>query len=165
MTFLHNHDQILEFLRKIFLKSFQIYQNYLCALNLSYVLNTISVPHPDLNVFFTLVTAIRNAIKGSRQDYMEVWVVSIWLLVTSANHQMANTLVKFPTIDQYSCIIINYNFVIITWTVRPFLSSILFACSCSLRQGTLSSLPCPSEGTQNLLLFPGCLNLLINTHE
>ena len=33
MTCLHNHDQILEFLRKIFLKGFQIYQNYLCALN------------------------------------------------------------------------------------------------------------------------------------
>ena len=32
MTCLHNHDQILEFLRKIFLKDFQIYQNYLCAL-------------------------------------------------------------------------------------------------------------------------------------
>ena len=35
MTCLHNHDQILEFLRKIFLKGFQIYQNYLCALNFS----------------------------------------------------------------------------------------------------------------------------------
>ena len=34
MTCLHNHDQILEFLRKIFLKGFQIYQNYLCALSL-----------------------------------------------------------------------------------------------------------------------------------
>ena len=34
MTCLHNHDQILEFLRKIFLKGFQIYQNYLCALTL-----------------------------------------------------------------------------------------------------------------------------------
>ena len=34
MTCLHNHDQILEFLRKIFLKGFQIYQNYLCALKL-----------------------------------------------------------------------------------------------------------------------------------
>ena len=33
MTCLHNHDQILEFLRKIFLKGFQIYQNYLCALS------------------------------------------------------------------------------------------------------------------------------------
>ena len=32
MTCLHNHDQILEFLRNIFLKGFQIYQNYLCAL-------------------------------------------------------------------------------------------------------------------------------------
>ena len=32
MTCLHNHDQIIEFLRKIFLKGFQIYQNYLCAL-------------------------------------------------------------------------------------------------------------------------------------
>ena len=32
MTCLHNHDEILEFLRKIFLKGFQIYQNYLCAL-------------------------------------------------------------------------------------------------------------------------------------
>ena len=32
MTCLPNHDQILEFLRKIFLKGFQIYQNYLCAL-------------------------------------------------------------------------------------------------------------------------------------
>ena len=32
MTCLHNHDQILEFLRKIFWKGFQIYQNYLCAL-------------------------------------------------------------------------------------------------------------------------------------
>ena len=32
MTCLHNHDQILECLRKIFLKGFQIYQNYLCAL-------------------------------------------------------------------------------------------------------------------------------------
>ena len=32
MTCLHNHDQILEFLRKLFLKGFQIYQNYLCAL-------------------------------------------------------------------------------------------------------------------------------------
>ena len=32
MTCLHNHDQILEFLWKIFLKGFQIYQNYLCAL-------------------------------------------------------------------------------------------------------------------------------------
>ena len=32
MACLHNHDQILEFLRKIFLKGFQIYQNYLCAL-------------------------------------------------------------------------------------------------------------------------------------
>ena len=31
MTCLHNHDQILEFLRKIFLKGFQIDQNYLCA--------------------------------------------------------------------------------------------------------------------------------------
>ena len=34
MTCLHNHDQILEFLRKIYLKGFQIYQNYLCALML-----------------------------------------------------------------------------------------------------------------------------------
>ena len=33
MICLHNHDQILEFLRKIFLKGFQIYQNYLCALS------------------------------------------------------------------------------------------------------------------------------------
>ena len=32
MSCLHNHDQLLEFLRKIFLKGFQIYQNYLCAL-------------------------------------------------------------------------------------------------------------------------------------
>ena len=32
MICLHNHDQILEFLRKMFLKGFQIYQNYLCAL-------------------------------------------------------------------------------------------------------------------------------------
>ena len=32
MTCLHNHDQLLEFLKKIFLKGFQIYQNYLCAL-------------------------------------------------------------------------------------------------------------------------------------
>ena len=32
MTCHHNHDQILEFLRKIFFKGFQIYQNYLCAL-------------------------------------------------------------------------------------------------------------------------------------
>ena len=32
MTCLHNHDQILEFLQKIILKGFQIYQNYLCAL-------------------------------------------------------------------------------------------------------------------------------------
>ena len=32
MKCLHNHDQILEFLRKISLKGFQIYQNYLCAL-------------------------------------------------------------------------------------------------------------------------------------
>ena len=35
MTCLHNHDQILEFLRKIFWKGFQIYQNYLCALRIS----------------------------------------------------------------------------------------------------------------------------------
>ena len=34
MNCLHNHDQILEFLRKIFLKDFQIYQNYLCALTM-----------------------------------------------------------------------------------------------------------------------------------
>ena len=33
MTCLHYHDQILEFLWKIFLKGFQIYQNYLCALS------------------------------------------------------------------------------------------------------------------------------------
>ena len=33
MTCLHNHDQILEFLQKIFLKGFQIYQNYLCPLS------------------------------------------------------------------------------------------------------------------------------------
>ena len=33
MTCLHNHDQILEFLRKIFLNGFQVYQNYLCALS------------------------------------------------------------------------------------------------------------------------------------
>ena len=32
MTCLHNHYQILEFLQKIYLKGFQIYQNYLCAL-------------------------------------------------------------------------------------------------------------------------------------
>ena len=31
MTCPHNHDQILAFPRKIFLKGFQIYQNYLCA--------------------------------------------------------------------------------------------------------------------------------------
>ena len=31
MTCLHNHDQILEF-QRIFLKGFQIYQNYLRAL-------------------------------------------------------------------------------------------------------------------------------------
>ena len=36
MTCLHNHDQILEFLQKIFLKGFQIYQNYLCALTSTY---------------------------------------------------------------------------------------------------------------------------------
>ena len=41
MTCLHNHDQIIEFLRKIFLKGFQIYQNYLCALILKY-LNSLS---------------------------------------------------------------------------------------------------------------------------
>ena len=35
MICLHNHDQILEFLRKIFLKGFQIYQNYLCALSVN----------------------------------------------------------------------------------------------------------------------------------
>ena len=43
MTCLHNHEQILEFLRKIFLKVFQIYQNYLCALTYAlymYVLHT-----------------------------------------------------------------------------------------------------------------------------
>ena len=46
MTCLHNHDKILEFLRKIFLKGFQIYQNYLCALSISRCLigaKTISV--------------------------------------------------------------------------------------------------------------------------
>ena len=36
MACLHNHDQILEFRRKIFLKGFQIYQNYLCALRINY---------------------------------------------------------------------------------------------------------------------------------
>ena len=41
MTCLHNHNQILEFLRKIFLKGFQIYQNYLCALNVK--LNNVAV--------------------------------------------------------------------------------------------------------------------------
>ena len=35
MTCLHNHNQILEFLQKIFLKGFQIYQTYLCALNVT----------------------------------------------------------------------------------------------------------------------------------
>ena len=34
MTYLHNHDQILEFLWKILPKGFQINQNYLCALRL-----------------------------------------------------------------------------------------------------------------------------------
>ena len=33
MTCLHDHDQILEFLRKIFLGGFQIYQNYLWELH------------------------------------------------------------------------------------------------------------------------------------
>ena len=33
MSCLYNHDQILEFVRKISLKSFEIYQNYLCALS------------------------------------------------------------------------------------------------------------------------------------
>ena len=32
MSCLYNHYQILEFVRKISLKSFEIYQNYLCAL-------------------------------------------------------------------------------------------------------------------------------------
>ena len=43
MTCLHNHDQILEFLRKIFLKGFQIYQNYLCALTYRWL------PHRNSN--------------------------------------------------------------------------------------------------------------------
>ena len=45
MTCLHNHDQILEFLRKIFLKGFQIYQNYLCALMHHEGYTTFTVPN------------------------------------------------------------------------------------------------------------------------
>ena len=43
MTCLHNHDQILEFLRKIFLKGFQIYQNYLCALIIVHINNLYNI--------------------------------------------------------------------------------------------------------------------------
>ena len=38
MSCLHNRDQILEFLRKFFLKGFHIYQNYLCVLEYRLVL-------------------------------------------------------------------------------------------------------------------------------
>ena len=46
MTCLHNHDQILEFLRKIFLKGFQIYQNYLCALRYWHWISFVNVFEP-----------------------------------------------------------------------------------------------------------------------
>ena len=49
MTCLHNHDQVLEFLRKIFLKGFQIYQNYLCALK--------AQPKKKIYIYFIKYTA------------------------------------------------------------------------------------------------------------
>ena len=37
MTCIHDLDEILKFQRDMFLKGFQIYQNYLCALTSEYV--------------------------------------------------------------------------------------------------------------------------------
>ena len=54
MTCLHNHDQILEFLRKIFLKGFQIYQNYLCAFKDYIDQHNESLHYADIHVCNTL---------------------------------------------------------------------------------------------------------------
>ena len=68
MTCLHNHDQILEFLRKIFLKGFQIYQNYLCALI-----------HVDL--FFYLIimydTKVKKKKKFSSENMQHIIVLKL----------------------------------------------------------------------------------------
>ena len=67
MTCLHNHDQILEFLRKIFLKGFQIYQNYLCALNyLSSVLKSFIETFPgDWQLFqYVVIDSVGMHIRG-----------------------------------------------------------------------------------------------------
>ena len=79
MNCLHNHDQILEFLRKIFLKGFQIYQNYLCAL-------TLKVPEKlqlyGLYVYYVVHICdfgmLRVNISKSR---------GIWILVVKTNKQ------------------------------------------------------------------------------
>ena len=69
MTCLHNHDQILEFLWKIFLKGFQIYQNYLCALNVTPSLTLILILFITLpqakNPIITITLFVRDIIAGA----------------------------------------------------------------------------------------------------
>ena len=80
MTCLHNHDQILEFLQKIFLKGFQIYQNYLCALKLFLtlelrkwkfdnkllLLNCLKLLHATATVWFMNRNQISSTTKGKK---------------------------------------------------------------------------------------------------
>ena len=65
MTCLHNHDQILEFLRKLFLKGFQIYQNYLCALTL---LDRKFFPHKNKSIYTCAVLMSRVQTSSSDTD-------------------------------------------------------------------------------------------------
>ena len=67
MTCLHNHDQILEFLRKIFLKGFQIYQNYLCALR-KFI--TITVLHLTVMEAFVMTKKTPMGITTSLQPFI-----------------------------------------------------------------------------------------------
>ena len=84
MTCLHNHDQILEFLRKIFLKGFQIYQNYLCALKphirdkwvCGTETNMVQRRCPISFCYAILLNADWVGPMGKRTMYLKIWTVA-----------------------------------------------------------------------------------------
>ena len=118
MTCLHNHDQILEFLRKIFLKGFQIYQNYLCALSVMFVTLTVSCPwsyifthRHKLQCPLLLITSVLIPKVGSH----EVFKIKSWFIepqnsqILSVFHNTSKTqvhLLSCPWLQQKA----NYSF-------------------------------------------------------
>ena len=86
MTCLHNHDQILEFLRKIFFKGFQIYQNYLCALN-----------HVN-QIFFVFFVFLLYTVEPHNQSVLIERVATLWSKVTQKSSTLSSITKEFPKI-------------------------------------------------------------------